>query len=66
MFGLGVPELLAILVVVLVIFGPSRLPQVGQALGSGIRGFKKASRGEDDPPENALSVKDEESSKDPE
>jgi sec-independent protein translocase protein TatA len=63
MFGLGVTELLAVLVVVVVIFGPSRLPQVGQALGSGIRGFKKASRGEDDSPENALPGKDEESSK---
>lgn len=41
MFGLGVPELLIIAVVVLLIFGPSRLPQLGTALGKTIRGFRK-------------------------
>ncbi len=60
MFGLGMPELLVIFVVVMVIFGPSRLPQLGQSLGDSIRGFKKASIEEDDPPKNALSEKDEE------
>jgi len=42
MFGLGVPELIIILVVGLVIFGPSKLPSLGKSLGEGIRGFKKA------------------------
>jgi sec-independent protein translocase protein TatA len=41
MFGLGMPELLVILVIVIVIFGASRLPQLGEGLGKAIRGFKK-------------------------
>ncbi len=41
MFGLGMPELLVILVIVLVIFGASRLPQLGEGLGKAIKGFKK-------------------------
>lgn len=42
MFNLGVPELLLILVLALIIFGPGKLPEVGRALGRGIREFKKA------------------------
>jgi len=41
MFGLGMPELIIILVIVLVIFGANRLPQLGEGLGKAIRGFKK-------------------------
>jgi sec-independent protein translocase protein TatA len=48
MFGLGVPELLVILVVALLIFGPGKLPEVGSALGRGIRDFKKAFDGKDE------------------
>jgi len=44
MIGLGVPELIVILVVVVVAFGPRRLPQLGEALGSSIRSFRSASR----------------------
>ena len=40
MFGLGTMELVIILVIVLVIFGAGKLPQVGSALGKGIRNFK--------------------------
>jgi len=41
MCGLGLPELVVILVIALVIFGGSRLPQLGEGLGKAIRGFKK-------------------------
>lgn len=43
MFGsLGAPELIVIFVVALVVFGPSKLPELGKSLGEAIRGFKKA------------------------
>ncbi len=48
MFGFGVPELLIILVIVLVVFGAGRLPEIGNALGKSIRNFKNASGGADD------------------
>lgn len=49
MFGLGVPELMVILVIALVVFGPSKLPQIGSGLGKAIRDFKKGvTGGEDD------------------
>ena len=48
MFGIGIPELLIILVIVLVIFGAGRLPEIGGALGKSIRNFKKAADGKDD------------------
>ncbi len=45
--GLRFPELLIILVIVVLIFGAGKLPQLGDALGRGIRNFKKAAGGED-------------------
>jgi len=48
MFGFGMPELIVILVIVLVVFGAGRLPEIGAALGKSIRNFKKASDGKDE------------------
>ena len=53
--GIGFPsmgpiELILILAVVIIIFGVGRLPEVGGAIGKGIREFRKASKGEDDEP----------------
>ncbi|MBI4746737.1 MAG: twin-arginine translocase TatA/TatE family subunit [Deltaproteobacteria bacterium] len=48
MFGLGIPELIIILALVLVIFGAGKLPEIGSGLGKAIKGFKKASSGEDE------------------
>ena len=49
LFGfLGPTELVLILVIVLIIFGAGKLPQIGEALGKGIRNFKKASDGNED------------------
>jgi sec-independent protein translocase protein TatA len=42
MFGLGIGELIVILVIVLIIFGAGKLPEIGEGLGRGIRSFRKA------------------------
>ena len=46
MFGIGMPELIIILVILLVMFGPGKLPQLGASLGGAIRSFKKAAEEE--------------------
>ena len=46
MFGsIGMPELIVILVIAMIIFGPGKLPEVGSTIGKAIRGFKKAMAG---------------------
>jgi sec-independent protein translocase protein TatA len=53
MSNIGLPEIAIVLVIVLVIFGPKRLPQLGRSLGSGMREFKDAVTGKhkDEPDE---------------
>ena len=47
MFGLGMPELLIILVIIVIIFGAGRLPEIGAGLGRAIRNFKDSTSGRD-------------------
>jgi sec-independent protein translocase protein TatA len=51
MFGLGMPELMVILVIALLVFGAGRLPEIGSSLGKAIRGFKEASDKREPEPE---------------
>lgn len=44
MFGLGIGELIVVLLVIVLLFGASRLPQLGAGLGEGIKSFRKAFR----------------------
>ena len=41
MFGIGIPELLVVLVIVLMIYGVGKLPEIGHGLGKAIKGFKR-------------------------
>ncbi len=49
MFGLGMPELIVILVIIVIIFGAGKLPEIGAGIGKGIKNFKKATRDEEKP-----------------
>ncbi len=51
MFGIGMPELIVILVIILIVFGAGKLPEIGGAIGKGIRNFKKGASGEDKEPD---------------
>ena len=51
MFGIGMPELIIILVIILIIFGAGKLPEIGAGMGKAIRNFKGASDEEKKAPE---------------
>ncbi len=59
MFGLGFQELVVILLIVVVLFGASRLPQLGKGLGEGISNFKRGLKGNDSPPLPEASEEDQ-------
>lgn len=64
-FRVGPTELIIILVIVLIVFGVGRLPEIGGALGKGIRAFKRGQAGEeaDDDTDDATAKEDETSDK---
>ena len=49
MFGIGMPELIIILVIILIIFGAGKLPEIGAGMGKAIRNFKGATKDEEPP-----------------
>jgi sec-independent protein translocase protein TatA len=53
---IGFPELIVLLLVLLLIFGPKRLPEMGRSLGKGMREFKDSVTGKDNEPQQSLPV----------
>ena len=66
MFGIGMTELIIILVIILVIFGANKLPEIGAGMGKAIKNFKKATTEPEEidvTPEDKKPAKDEQSKK---
>ena len=61
MFGLGTTELVIILILVLIVFGAGKLPQVGRSLGSAISEFKDSVKGGDNDEDDAAAKSDDRS-----
>ncbi len=57
MFGIGMPELIIILIIILIIFGAGKLPEIGSGIGKGIKNFKKATN---EPPPEEITPPEEE------
>ncbi|NNF97777.1 MAG: twin-arginine translocase TatA/TatE family subunit [Desulfobacteraceae bacterium] len=51
MFGIGMPELIIILVIILIIFGAGKLPEIGGGMGKAISNFRKATKNTDKKPD---------------
>lgn len=64
MFGLSPAKLLLIALILLLIFGASRIADIGKGLGDGIRNFKKGIRGDDPPEQKTLKPKRKKKSED--
>lgn len=54
MFGIGMPELIIILVIILIIFGAGKLPEIGAGMGKAIRNFRGATKDEEPKPQEKL------------
>ena len=64
-FGIGATELIILLVVILVVFGPKRLPEMGRSLGKGMREFKDSITGDDDEPVRRVTATEDTSTVEP-
>lgn len=65
MFSFSMPELILILVIALVVFGPGKLPEVGKAIGKGIQEFRRASTDIVNPKDEPVKVESKPDNKQP-